>query len=175
MGLNPFAAMNEFDFRGIRKMPRKKRSYDDGDYDEGGDAGACVDTRCAEDICMDVAGFSPEVKRKAIWLRNNMTSIEKSVWAKLGKDSNPWGFLRQYPVKNFYADFFSENFLTILEIDGPDHVFRKTEDLRRDQILASHGIATLRLNILDLKLMRGTEFFDAITNFLENSDSPEEA
>ena len=156
-------------------MPRKKHNRGDDDYDTGGDAQAVVDNRDAETIMMDVEGVDPEIKRKAEWLRANMTALEKSVWKRLGGVDNSFGFLRQYPRNGYYLDFFSLQFMVDLEIDGTDHINRLTEDLRRDNNLMAHGITTIRLNILDLKLMKGTDFYEAIKNCLENSDEPEEA
>ncbi len=145
-------------------MPRKKG----GQVNEG-DLDALVDNRDPEDIMMDMEGVPLDIKRKAIWLRHNMSSLERRVWLLLGRQDNPWGMLRQYPKHGYYIDFYASSFGVALEIDGPDHADRVEEDAARDGVLLGKGIRTIRLTPGDLDILRGVAFYDYLRGAIEET------
>lgn len=52
--------------------------------------------------------------------------------------------MNQFPVKGFRLDFFFPDDWLAVEVDGPIHVDRESEDLERDATLKDCGIQTVR-------------------------------
>jgi len=128
------------------------------------------DKRDAEDIMMDLAGVPGDVQVEARALRRNMSGFETKVWKFLGKDENPWGFLRQYPVEGLFLDFYSQHFNVDLEADGPHHLNRRASDRRRDRTLMKKGVRTIRLTPADFVKSSKEELFIYVRNAIENTD-----
>jgi very-short-patch-repair endonuclease len=88
-------------------------------------------------------------------LRSNETTYEKLLWQEL-KNRGFYGvkFRRQHPftylsgvgkTSFFIADFYCAEKRIIIELDGNHHDFQKDYDTRRDAILLSLGLTTIRL------------------------------
>ena len=88
-------------------------------------------------------------------LRSNETTYEKRLWQEL-KNRGFYGvkFRRQHPftylsaagkTSFFIADFYCAEKRIIIELDGNHHDFQKDYDTRRDAILLSLGLTTIRL------------------------------
>lgn len=124
------------------------------------------DNREYEDIMMEMHNIAPDVRIQSVNLRQNMSGFEKMVWNFLGKDENPWGFLRQWPVEGFFLDFFTDRYNVALEADGPHH--RDADDKVRDRVLSKKGITTIRLTPADFVRKSKGELFVYLRNALEN-------
>ncbi len=87
-------------------------------------------------------------------LRNNPTEAEKEMWSVIRKRKRKdLKFLRQVPLfvsgrqnnyKYFIADFYCAEAKLVIEVDGGYHLLTKELDTNRDEVLASHGLTTLR-------------------------------
>ncbi len=88
-------------------------------------------------------------------LRQNETPQEKKLWEEL-KNRGFFGvkFRRQHPfaylsaigkTSFFIADFYCAEKHLIIELDGKHHDFQKDYDTRRDAILLSLGLTTIRI------------------------------
>ena len=79
-------------------------------------------------------------------LRERSTSSETIAWSLL-RDRRCCGakFRRQHPLHGRVADFWCHRLRLVIEIDGPSHIGRETQDRQRDAELARHGIATYRV------------------------------
>ena len=79
-----------------------------------------------------------------------MTYSEKVLWASLRRKELGFKFRRQVPVGTYVLDFFCPAAMLCVETDGEQHRFSKSQDRKRDAILLSHGIETIRIPTLDL-------------------------
>lgn len=91
--------------------------------------------------------YNPALKEKARWLRNNCTVTEKMLWRHLkGRQMMGYDFHRQKPLNSFIVDFFCNELMLAIEIDGPSHYGRETEDMERQEKLESFGVRFLRFS-----------------------------
>lgn len=128
------------------------------------------DDREPEDILMDQLSIPWDVRRQSMSLRVNMSGFEKKVWNFLGKHENPWGFLRQWPMDGYFFDFYSQHYCVALEADGPDHLNRVAEDLKRDKVMAKKGVRTIRLTPADFKRKSAGDLYLYVRDAVENVD-----
>lgn len=90
-------------------------------------------------------GRLPRTVAQAISLRKKMTKAEVRLWSKLRmRQLHGWKFRRQAPVGPYIADFLCHSPAMIVELDGDQHAWRITHDLRRDAFLRSEGFLVLR-------------------------------
>ncbi|WAC41252.1 endonuclease domain-containing protein [Pedobacter sp. SL55] len=72
------------------------------------------------------------------------------MWVELLRNKQMMGypFLRQRPIVNYIADFFSKELNLIIEVDGLTHSWegRAESDIKRDKTLLELGYHTLRFN-----------------------------
>nr|MBN2278016.1 endonuclease domain-containing protein [candidate division Zixibacteria bacterium] len=100
----------------------------------------------------EIIKYNPDLKKKARQLRNNSTASEKILWHYLkGKQRRGYDFHRQKPVDQFIIDFFCNELLLAIEIDGSSHEGKKIEDKIRQAKLESLGIEFLRFYDSDVK------------------------
>ncbi len=91
--------------------------------------------------------YSPKLKELARQLRNNSTKAEVRLWQKI-KRKQFWGydFHRQKPIDNYILDFFCNELMLGIEIDGYSHqiveVYKK--DVIKEEKIKSFGITLLR-------------------------------
>ena len=85
--------------------------------------------------------------RHARRLRRTMTVPEVALWAVLRSRPAGLKFRRQHPAGPFVLDFYCAAALLAIEVDGEAHDRgdRPERDQRRDAVLATHGIETLRV------------------------------
>ncbi|MFH2035180.1 MAG: DUF559 domain-containing protein [Candidatus Zixiibacteriota bacterium] len=96
--------------------------------------------------------YNPDLKEKARQLRNNSTTSEKILWKHLnGKQRQGYDFHRQKPVDQFIVDFYCDELLLAIEIDGNSHDGKEIEDKIRQTELESLGIDFLRFYDSDVK------------------------
>ncbi len=91
--------------------------------------------------------YNPKLKELARQLRNNSTKAEVRLWQKI-KRKQFWGydFHRQKPIDNYILDFFCNELMLGIEIDGYSHqiveVYKK--DVIKEEKIKSFGITLLR-------------------------------
>ena len=96
--------------------------------------------------------YSPKLKLKARYLRNNSTLSEILLWQHLkGKQLHGFDFDRQKPIDNFIVDFFCNELMLAIEIDGDSHDYKMDYDRSRQKRLESLGVRFLRFQDLDIK------------------------
>ena len=90
--------------------------------------------------------------RRARQLRRTLTLPEIALWAQLRARPNGLKFRRQHPAGPYVLDFYCAEARLCIEVDGEAHGFaeRAARDVRRDALLAEHGIATLRIPARDV-------------------------
>jgi very-short-patch-repair endonuclease len=89
--------------------------------------------------------YDPGLKRLARDLRNNSTLAEILLWRQI-KNGQRCGFdfHRQKPIGHHIVDFFSEELMLAIEIDGGSHRLKGEEDEARQRALERLGIRFLR-------------------------------
>ena len=55
-----------------------------------------------------------------------------------------YAFLRQRPIGNYIADFFSKELKLVIEVDGITHEYKQQEDVEKDLVLNEMGYKVLR-------------------------------
>ena len=93
--------------------------------------------------------YNPKLKEYARELRNNSTKAEIILWLKLkGKQMYGYDFHRQKPLDQYIADFFCNELMLAIEVDGYSHelieVFNK--DIKKENRLNELGITVLRFS-----------------------------
>jgi very-short-patch-repair endonuclease len=89
--------------------------------------------------------YNPDLKEKARQLRNNSTTSEIKLWMFL-KDKQILGydFHRQKPLDEYIVDFFCNELMLAIEIDGLSHHSSSEYDIARQIKLESLGVRFLR-------------------------------
>lgn len=88
---------------------------------------------------------------KARGLRRRSTYPERLVWGLLrDRKMENTKFRRQHPIGPYVLDFFSDEVVLAVEIDGSTHEGRVEYDARRTDFLNSQGIEVLRVANLDV-------------------------
>ncbi len=84
---------------------------------------------------------------RARQLRKRETWAERLLWNWLrNRRFSAYKFRRQHPFENYVLDFYCDEALLNIELDGSQHGFphQMQHDLERERALAAHGIKTLR-------------------------------
>jgi len=85
-------------------------------------------------------------------LRKNSTLSEILLWKYLkGKQMKSYDFHRQKPLNNYIVDFFYNELMLAIEIDGDSHAQKQVFDFNRQRKLESLGIRFLRFYGSDVK------------------------
>jgi len=96
--------------------------------------------------------YNPKLKQLAKNLRNNSTLSEVLLWQHLkSKQIKGYDFHRQKPIGNYIVDFFCNELMLAIEIDGMSHDEKIDEDIKRQKQIENLGISFLRFNDLDVK------------------------
>ena len=114
--------------------------------------------------------YNPILKERARYLRNNSTLTEVILWLNLkGKQMRGYDFHRQKPLYNFIVDFFCNELMLAIEIDGDSHLTKGEKDKIRQDFLESKGINFLRFSVLevtsDMKYV-----LDTISSWIETNE-----
>lgn len=90
--------------------------------------------------------------KRARRLRRELSLPEVALWAQLRARPNGLKFRRQHPAGPYVLDFYCAEVRLCIEVDGVSHEFgdRPERDERRNAILASHDIQTLRVTARDV-------------------------
>ena len=111
--------------------------------------------------------YNPKLKELARDLRNNSTKSEIILWLKLkGKQMYGYDFHRQKPIDNYIVDFFCNELMLAIEVDGYSHQLEDVyfKDVEKEKKLQDYGISVLRftdnqvLNEID-NVIRAVEFY----------------
>jgi len=96
--------------------------------------------------------YNPKLKEQARYLRNNSTLSEVLLWRHLkGKQMRGFDFDRQKPIDNYIVDFFCNELMLAIEIDGESHSSKSDLDEQRQKRLEWLGVRFLRFYDWDVK------------------------
>ena len=87
---------------------------------------------------------SPDIFRKAEYLRLNMTKTERMLWEKLRNKQLGVRFKAQHPIERFIADFYCHQSKLVVEVDGEIHKYQKEYDDGREAEIEKYGIRIIR-------------------------------
>jgi very-short-patch-repair endonuclease len=98
--------------------------------------------------------YNPKLKELARELRKRSTLSEILLWQHLkGKQMLGYDFHRQKPIDKYIVDFFCNELMLAIEIDGCSHDFEEVYvgDIARQQKLESLEIHFLRFDDREVK------------------------
>ena len=96
--------------------------------------------------------YNRKLKERARYLRNNSTLSEVLLWKYLkGKQRLGYDFDRQKSIDNYIVDFFCNELMLAIEIDGSSHDEKIEYDARRERRLRSLGLEVLHFTDGDVK------------------------
>ncbi len=81
-----------------------------------------------------------------------------------------YDFHRQKPILNYIVDFFCNELMLVIEIDGITHDYKLAEDAERQKELESLGIRFLRFMDDDIKKNMDGVLINIRDWILEHSD-----
>ncbi len=91
--------------------------------------------------------YNPKLKPLARKLRNNSTKSEVLLWNYLkGKQLKGLDFHRQKPIGNYIVDFFCNELMLAIEIDGESHYGNERKDEERQKEIEKLGVKFLRFD-----------------------------
>ena len=100
----------------------------------------------------NIIPYNPKLTEKARELRNHSTLSEVILWRELkSRQMKGFDFHRQKPLCEFIVDFFCNELMLAIEIDGDSHYGNEERDLARQNKLEQYGITFLRFDDLDVK------------------------
>jgi very-short-patch-repair endonuclease len=95
--------------------------------------------------------YDPGLKRLARELRNRSTLAEVLLWQRLKQGQRGFDFHRQKPIDRYIVDFFSNELMLAVEIDGSSHDLKGERDEQRQRRLESLGVRFLRFRDQEVK------------------------
>ena len=118
--------------------------------------------------------YKPHLKELARELRNNSTLSEITLWKNIkGKQMLGYDFHRQKPLGNYIVDFFCNELMLAIEIDGSSHHVEGAyeKDVKRQKEIEEYGVRFLRFE--DISVKRNTQIvLETIVSWIqENSDN----
>ena len=93
--------------------------------------------------------YNPKLKKYARELRNNSTKAEIILWLKLkGKQMYGYDFHRQKPLDQYIVDFFCNELMLAIEVDGYSHELIEVHnnDIKKEMKLNKLGVTVLRFS-----------------------------
>jgi len=100
----------------------------------------------------NILSYNPILKDLARDLRNNSTLSEVLLWKYLkGGQMLGYDFDRQKPVDNFIVDFFCNELMLAIEIDGETHNYKIRCDRERQKRIEALGVCFLRFTDEEVK------------------------
>ena len=94
--------------------------------------------------------YNPKLKELARDLRNNSTKAEIILWLKLkSKQMYGYDFHRQKPIDNYILDFFCQELMLGIEVDGYSHGIVEVydKDIVKEEKMNYLGIGILRFTV----------------------------
>src|SRR3990167_484081 len=108
--------------------------------------------------------YNTKLKEVARRLRKSGTLSEVLLWRYLKKKQMcGYDFDRQKPIDNYIVDFFCNELMLAIEIDGESHYGNEKKDEKRQQKIENNGIEFLRFD--DLKVVHN---LDGVLKKIEN-------
>lgn len=99
---------------------------------------------------MDNNNYNKNLKQFARNHRKDGTKAEIKLWCEVLRSKQMMGypFLRQRPIANYIADFFSKDLNLVIEVDGLTHSWEENEqkDISREEVLKKLGYKMLRFD-----------------------------
>lgn len=93
----------------------------------------------------NIIRYNPALKEKARELRNNSTRTEILLRTFLkGRQLRGYDFHRQKPIDEYIVDFFCNELMLAIEIDGVSHIGKELYDTERQNRLEKLGVRFLR-------------------------------
>jgi len=85
-------------------------------------------------------------------LRNNLTTPEQKLWARIRNKQLGVRFRRQYGIDRYVVDFYCPELALVIELDGNSHYEEGAQDYDevRDAYMESLGLRVLRFTNLDV-------------------------
>jgi very-short-patch-repair endonuclease len=85
-------------------------------------------------------------------LRNNLTTPEQKLWARIRNKQLGTRFRRQYGIGCYVVDFYCPELALVIELDGNSHYEEGAQeyDQVRDAFMESLGLRVLRFTNLDV-------------------------
>jgi len=123
-----------------------------------------------------IISYNTSLKEKARVLRNNSTITEIKLWKFLkGRQMCGYDFHRQKPLGEYIVDFFCNELMLAIEIDGISHEGREEYDKQRQNELENMGIKFLRFDDGDVfynieKVLNEIERWIKWNRLFQNSD-----
>ena len=103
-------------------------------------------------ILRRVVPYDAHLKALARELRKKSTLAEILLWNHLKRRQRlGFDFHRQKPILHWIADFFCEELMLAIEIDGDSHRFRPENDARKEAGFIALGITVLRFGDTQVK------------------------
>ena len=111
--------------------------------------------------------YEHHLVEKARQLRQNSTYSERLLWKYLkAKQMLGYDFDRQKPIDKYIVDFFCNELMLVIEIDGISHDNKQAYDNQRQRSLEELGIIVLRFNALDV--VNNTDgVLESISNWID--------
>lgn len=99
-----------------------------------------------------ILSYNPGLKELARQLRKNSTLSEVLLWHHLrGRQILEHDFDRQKPIGNFIIDFFCNELMLAIEIDGDTHNYKVSHDIERQKRIEGLGVRFLRFTDEEVK------------------------
>ena len=87
----------------------------------------------------------PEMRKRAVELRRNMTPSEKKLWQRLRAGRlEGFHFRRQQIIESYIVDFYCHSANLVVELDGGVHMEQEVYDRERDTKLKDRDLRVLR-------------------------------
>ena len=88
-------------------------------------------------------------------LRNNLTSPEQKLWARIRNKQLGVRFRRQYGIGRYVVDFYCPEVALVIELDGNSHYEEGAQeyDQVRDVFMESLGLRVLRFTNVNVNVM----------------------
>ena len=96
--------------------------------------------------------FNKDLTKKAQELRVNQTPLEKKFWYDVlsNKNFDNLKWTRQKPIDNYIVDFFCNELMMAIELDGDSHAEQEKYDEKRTKKLNELGIIVIRYTNKDI-------------------------
>ena len=96
--------------------------------------------------------YNKDLVEKAKELRKNQTPLEKKFWYDVlyNKSFKNLKWTRQKPIDNYIVDFFCDELMLAIELDGDTHSNQVKYDIERTKNLNKLGIEVIRYNNKDI-------------------------
>ena len=95
--------------------------------------------------------YNPMLRQYAKQLRNNSTLSEVLLWKQIKGKSLGVEFHRQVPLSEYIVDFYCNELMLAIEIDGNSHDYRYEQDVFRQNSLEELGINFVRFSDFSVK------------------------